>query len=104
MARSFANFPDYPPTFDRTRLPPSGRPAIIGSMLCPMTGDEHRLFWMRSAWWCEDCRQKVESCCEGGGCPSVVEVARAPEGVGDRTGDPRIDSTKWSSRPDNAVR
>jgi hypothetical protein len=39
-----------------------------------MTGTEHRLFWMRSAWWCEDCRQKIESCCEGGGCPSVSEV------------------------------
>jgi hypothetical protein len=32
---------------------------------------------MRSAWWCADCRQKVESCCEGGGCPSVVEVVGA---------------------------
>jgi hypothetical protein len=30
---------------------------------------------MPSAWWCHDCRQKVESCCEGGGCPSVVEVS-----------------------------
>jgi hypothetical protein len=39
-----------------------------------MTGLPHRLFWMRSAWWCQDCRQKVESCCEGGGCPSVAEV------------------------------
>jgi hypothetical protein len=39
-----------------------------------MTGNPHRLFWMRSAWWCEDCRQKVEGCCEGGGCPSVAEV------------------------------
>lgn len=43
-------------------------------MLCAMTGKPHRLFWMRSAWWCEDCRQKVEGCCEGGGCPSVAEV------------------------------
>jgi hypothetical protein len=43
-------------------------------MLCAMTGIPHRLFWMRSAWWCEDCRQKVEGCCEGGGCPSVAEV------------------------------
>lgn len=43
-------------------------------MLCAMTGQPHRLFWMRSAWWCEDCRQKIESCCEGGGCPSVAEV------------------------------
>ena len=41
-------------------------------MLCPMTGGEHRLFWMRSAWWCEDCRQKIETCCEGA-CPSVAD-------------------------------
>jgi hypothetical protein len=39
-----------------------------------MTGQPHRLFWMRSAWWCEDCRQKIEGCCEGGGCRSVAEV------------------------------
>jgi hypothetical protein len=43
-------------------------------MLCAMTGQPHNLFWMRSAWWCADCRQKVESCCEGGGCPSVAET------------------------------
>jgi hypothetical protein len=43
-------------------------------MFCAMTGQTHRLFWMRSAWWCADCRQKIESCCEGGGCPSVAEV------------------------------
>ncbi|HTR74576.1 MAG TPA: hypothetical protein VMH33_04875 [Solirubrobacterales bacterium] len=43
-------------------------------MLCAMTGQAHRLFWMRSAWWCQDCRQKIESCCESGGCPSVAEV------------------------------
>ncbi len=43
-------------------------------MLCAMTGKPHRLFWMRSAWWCEDCRQKVEGCCEGGGCPSIGDV------------------------------
>jgi Na+-translocating ferredoxin:NAD+ oxidoreductase RnfC subunit len=43
-------------------------------MICPMTGNPHQLFWMQSAWWCEDCRQKIESCCEGGGCPSVAEV------------------------------
>jgi hypothetical protein len=46
-------------------------------MLCAMTGEPHRLFWMRSAWWCADCRQKVESCCEGGGCPSVVDALSA---------------------------
>ena len=49
-----------------------------GPMLCPMTGNEHRLFWMRSAWWCQDCRQKVESCCEGGGCPSVADLRPSP--------------------------
>ncbi|HEY3552246.1 MAG TPA: hypothetical protein VGK66_01035 [Solirubrobacterales bacterium] len=43
-------------------------------MICQLTGQPHRLFWMRSAWWCADCRQKIESCCEGGGCPSVIEV------------------------------
>lgn len=47
------------------------------AMHCPMTGTEHRLFWMRSAWWCHDCRQKVESCCEGGGCPSIVDAVVA---------------------------
>jgi hypothetical protein len=51
--------------------------AIIGRMICPLTGVEHRLFWMRSAWWCHDCRQKIESCCEGGGCPSVAEHLHA---------------------------
>lgn len=50
------------------------RPVDDHSMLCAMTGQPHRLFWMRSAWWCQDCRQKIESCCEGGGCPSVAEV------------------------------
>jgi hypothetical protein len=43
-------------------------------VICPLTGGEHRLFWMRSAWWCHDCRQKIESCCEGGGCPSIAEA------------------------------
>jgi hypothetical protein len=52
----------------------AGPDAILRVMLCAMTGEPHRLFWMRSAWWCSDCRQKVESCCEGGGCPSVVDV------------------------------
>lgn len=47
-------------------------------MLCAMTGQAHRLFWMRSAWWCQDCWQKIESCCEGGGCPSVAEVLDVP--------------------------
>jgi hypothetical protein len=49
-------------------------------VICAMTGDPHRLFWMRSAWWCQDCRQKVEGCCEGGGCPSVAEVLPVVEG------------------------
>jgi hypothetical protein len=57
------------------RAVPCRRPARDHRpMLCAMTGLPHRLFWMRSAWWCQDCRQKVESCCEGGGCPSVSEV------------------------------
>jgi Zn finger protein HypA/HybF involved in hydrogenase expression len=43
-------------------------------MICQLTGKLHQLFWMRSAWWCADCRQKIESCCEGGGCPSIAEV------------------------------
>jgi len=51
------------------------------AVLCAMTGLPHRLFWMRSAWWCADCRQKVEGCCEGGGCPSVSEVLPVVEGA-----------------------
>ena len=51
-------------------------------MLCQMTGREHTLFWMRSAWWCQDCRQKIESCCEGGGCPSVSELTTPIERQG----------------------
>jgi len=47
-------------------------------VICGLTGEPHRLFWMRSAWWCEDCRQKIESCCEGGGCPSVAEAHDFP--------------------------
>jgi len=43
-------------------------------MICQLTGKPHSLFWMRSAWWCADCRQKIESCCEGGGCPSITET------------------------------
>jgi len=56
-------------------------------MLCPATGADHRLFWMRSAWWCHDCRQKIESCCEGGGCPSIAEVALAGPRNSDRLSD-----------------
>jgi hypothetical protein len=48
-------------------------------MICAMTGHQHRLFWMRSALWCADCRQKVESCCDGAGCPSVAEVVAPSE-------------------------
>jgi hypothetical protein len=50
-------------------------------VICAMTGLPHRLFWMRSAWWCQDCHQKVESCCEGGGCPSVAEVLPTSTGT-----------------------
>jgi hypothetical protein len=52
----------------------SGRAGKLCGVICSMTGKAHRLFWMRSAWWCADCRQKVESCCEGGGCPSIAEM------------------------------
>jgi hypothetical protein len=37
-------------------------------VICSLTGLPHRLLWMHSAWWCRDCRQKIESCCD---CPSV---------------------------------
>jgi hypothetical protein len=49
-------------------------------MICPLTGQPHKLFWMRSAWWCQDCRQKLETCCEGD-CPSVVN-AELPRAAG----------------------
>ena len=53
---------------------PGRRPACRNTeaMLCSLTGRPHRLSWMRSAWWCHDCRQKIESCCEGGGYPSIA--------------------------------
>ena len=54
---------------------PSARPGRLSGVICALTGRAHRLFWMRSAWWCHDCRQKIESCCEGGGCPSIAESA-----------------------------
>jgi hypothetical protein len=40
-------------------------------VICPLTGGPHRPLWLRSAWWCEDCRQKLETCCEGE-CPSSI--------------------------------
>lgn len=43
-------------------------------MVCQLTGRPHRLFFMRAAWWCADCTQKIESCCDGGGCPSLVDL------------------------------
>ena len=52
----------------------------MSGVYCAMTGEQHRLFWMRSAWWCADCRQKVESCCEGGGCPSIADVQLTDSG------------------------
>lgn len=55
----------------------SGAFAIVFDVHCAMTGRDHRLHWMRSAWWCADCRQKIESCCEGGGCPSIAAVLAA---------------------------
>jgi hypothetical protein len=73
--------PDRPPV--NAGLPEgpsqSDRQSTIATMICPLTGQSHRLFWMRSAWWCADCRQKIESCCEGGGCPSVAEL-QMPDG------------------------
>jgi hypothetical protein len=57
-------------------------------MFCAMTGQQHRLFWMRSAWWCVDCRQKIESCCEGGGCPSIVDVLDDLDHSADRPAAP----------------
>lgn len=48
-------------------------------MICPLTGRQHRPFWMRSAWWCQDCRQKLETCCEGD-CPSSVGATAAQPG------------------------
>ena len=61
----------------------SGLAAIVIGVYCAMTGRRHRLFWMRSAWWCADCRQKVESCCEGGGCPSIAEALLADSAAQD---------------------
>jgi len=52
----------------------SDQTRTIRPMICQLTGKPHSLFWMRSAWWCADCRQKIESCCEGGGCPSITET------------------------------
>lgn len=50
------------------------RPATDnGRVIRQLTGHPHRLFWLRSALWCEDCRQKIESCCDGDGCPSVSQ-------------------------------
>lgn len=64
----------------RSRPPGSSAASVsVRTVICPLTGKEHRLFWLRSAWWCHDCHQKVETCCEGGGCPSVVEAA--PESI-----------------------
>jgi hypothetical protein len=51
------------------------------TMLCQMTSLPHRLFWMRSDWWCQDCRQKIESCCEGGGCASMAQVLPTTAGM-----------------------
>jgi hypothetical protein len=62
-------------------------------MICPLTGQPHKLLWMRSAWWCQDCRQKLETCCEGD-CPSVVEAELPPaaswvtSSTGSETGGP----------------
>jgi hypothetical protein len=34
---------------------------------------------MRSAWWCHDGRQKIETCCEGD-CPSAADLMHAGAG------------------------
>ena len=38
-----------------------GRRGMIGFVICPMTGGEHRLFWMRSAWWGRSSRRRTAS-------------------------------------------
>ncbi len=48
-------------------------------MMCALTGEPHRLLWLRSAWWCQDCRQKIETCCEGD-CPSTATLANGSVG------------------------
>ena len=54
--------------------------AMVIDVYCAMMGERHRLFWMRSAWWCAECRQKLESSCEGGGCPSIAEALPTDSG------------------------
>ncbi len=54
----------------------SGSRAIRSGVICAMTGQPHRLFWRRSEWCCEDCRQKIESCCDGCACPPVDNGTR----------------------------
>lgn len=71
-------------------------------MICPATGTGHRLFWMRSAWWCAECRQKIESCCEGGGCPSVTEVI-PPEEEGLHDAQSESDQAKERSHRQHPV-
>jgi hypothetical protein len=48
-------------------------------MICPLTGEPHRLLWLRSALWCQDCQQKIETCCEGD-CPSSAALADGSAG------------------------
>lgn len=38
---------------------------------------------MRSAWWCYDCHQKIESCYEGGGCHSIADLALPQQAGGE---------------------
>jgi hypothetical protein len=72
-------------------------------MLCPLTGVPHRLFWLRSAWWCEDCRQKIETCCEGA-CPSAsAEAVSTPRGAL-RSGSAVREGLAWEpKRPPNGL-
>lgn len=50
-------------------------------MICGLTGEPHRLLWLRSAWSCQDCLQKIETCCEGD-CPSTAALADGSAGEG----------------------
>jgi len=66
-------------------------------MLCGMTGQSHRLFWMRSAWWCADCRQKIE-CCEGGECSSVSDVMPTLQAVASIAGTSNTGASSAATR------
>jgi hypothetical protein len=60
----------------------AGGCATNGVLICPLTGEPHKLLWMRSAWWCEDCLQKLETCCDGD-CASIAAVGAAARAAAD---------------------